>query len=203
MKIQQNGRSMVEMLGVLAIIGVLSAGALAGYSKAMFRHRVNQTIEIFQGVLQRFAELEQKGLGENVGIGDSGDDPANDIVKYGFLPNRQRVEDDGYWGGSACKLPLGIFSMAVFDDGAKLTASFLVILNDLNSCIAFAGAGWDNTVQADWFNSKGAIGLNQKIIYDPSGSEGKVISKIKMSDVSDACQEKDNNQYIFFMNIRR
>ena len=29
------GRSMVEMLGVLAIIGVLSVGAIAGYSKAM------------------------------------------------------------------------------------------------------------------------------------------------------------------------
>ena len=32
---QESGRSMVEMLGVLAIIGVLSIGAIAGYSKAM------------------------------------------------------------------------------------------------------------------------------------------------------------------------
>ena len=31
------GRSMVEMLGVLAIIGVLSVGAVAGYSKAMIK----------------------------------------------------------------------------------------------------------------------------------------------------------------------
>ena len=31
------GRSMVEMLGVLAIIGVLSVGAIAGYSKAMMK----------------------------------------------------------------------------------------------------------------------------------------------------------------------
>ena len=35
MKISQCGRSMVEMLGVLAIIGVLSVGAIAGYSSAM------------------------------------------------------------------------------------------------------------------------------------------------------------------------
>ncbi|MBR2300010.1 MAG: hypothetical protein IJ870_05510 [Alphaproteobacteria bacterium] len=33
---------MVEMLGVLAIIGVLSAGALAGYSKAMEKHKTNK-----------------------------------------------------------------------------------------------------------------------------------------------------------------
>jgi len=45
MKNNQNGRSMVEMLGVLAIIGVLSAGGLAGYSKAMFKHKLNSTME--------------------------------------------------------------------------------------------------------------------------------------------------------------
>ena len=36
------GRSMVKMLGVLAIIGVLSVGAIAGYSKAMFKYKLNQ-----------------------------------------------------------------------------------------------------------------------------------------------------------------
>ncbi len=45
MKNNENGRSMVEMLGVLAIIGVLSAGGLAGYSKAMFKHKLNSTME--------------------------------------------------------------------------------------------------------------------------------------------------------------
>ena len=42
-----HGRSMVEMLGVLAIIGVLSIGAIAGYSKAMFKYKLNkQTTQI-------------------------------------------------------------------------------------------------------------------------------------------------------------
>ena len=40
-----SGRSMIEMLGVLAIIGVLSVGGIAGYSKAMHRYRVNKTID--------------------------------------------------------------------------------------------------------------------------------------------------------------
>ena len=39
------GRSMVEMLGVLAIIGVLSVGAIAGYSKAMIKYRLNKSLE--------------------------------------------------------------------------------------------------------------------------------------------------------------
>ncbi len=41
----ESGRSMIEMLGVLAIIGVLSVGGIAGYSKAMMKYRINKTIE--------------------------------------------------------------------------------------------------------------------------------------------------------------
>lgn len=44
-KTNQSGRSMIEMLGVLAIIGVLSVGGIAGYSKAMSKYRANKTIE--------------------------------------------------------------------------------------------------------------------------------------------------------------
>ncbi len=43
--LNEKGRSMIEMLGVLAIIGVLSVGGIAGYSKAMMKYRINKTIE--------------------------------------------------------------------------------------------------------------------------------------------------------------
>ncbi len=46
----ESGRSMVEMLGVLAIIGVLTVGGVAGYNFAMNKHRAN---EIIQGVKER------------------------------------------------------------------------------------------------------------------------------------------------------
>ena len=42
--VSQSGRSMVEMLGTLAIMGVLSAGAIGGYSYAMNKHRTNELI---------------------------------------------------------------------------------------------------------------------------------------------------------------
>lgn len=45
MESNQSGRSMIEMLGVLAIIGVLSVGGLVGYNKTMLKHRINATIE--------------------------------------------------------------------------------------------------------------------------------------------------------------
>ena len=42
---EQSGRSMIEMLGVLAIIGVLSVGGIAGYSKAMNKFKTNQVAD--------------------------------------------------------------------------------------------------------------------------------------------------------------
>ncbi len=42
----ETGRSMVEMLGVLAIIGVLSIGGIAGYTTAMNRYRANEVLDM-------------------------------------------------------------------------------------------------------------------------------------------------------------
>jgi len=41
----ESGRSMVEMLGVLAIVGVLSIGGIAGYSKAMAKYKMNKALD--------------------------------------------------------------------------------------------------------------------------------------------------------------
>ncbi|MDY4885534.1 MAG: type II secretion system protein [Alphaproteobacteria bacterium] len=53
------GRSMVEMLGVLAIIGVLSVGAIAGYSKAMFKYKLNKQAESFNILLNNALQLTE------------------------------------------------------------------------------------------------------------------------------------------------
>ena len=45
MRNNEQGRSMIEMLGVLAIVGVLSVGGIAGYSKAMNKFKTNKVID--------------------------------------------------------------------------------------------------------------------------------------------------------------
>lgn len=52
----QCGRSMIEMLGVLAIVGVLSVGGLVGYSKAMRANKINNAIEYFNRARLVFIE---------------------------------------------------------------------------------------------------------------------------------------------------
>ena len=40
----ENGRSMVEMLGVLAVMGILSVAGIAGYNNAMNKYRANELL---------------------------------------------------------------------------------------------------------------------------------------------------------------
>ena len=56
-KNEQSGRSMVEMLGVLAIIGVLSVGGIAGYSKAMAKFKLSKAMDQVSTVVTNIRTL--------------------------------------------------------------------------------------------------------------------------------------------------
>ena len=53
----QSGRSMVEILGVLAVIGVLSIGGIAAYSKAMEKINIDKTIVDISTTTQKIKKL--------------------------------------------------------------------------------------------------------------------------------------------------
>lgn len=46
--IEQSGRSIIEMLGVLAIIGVLTVGGIAGFSSAMSKYKITRITDEVQ-----------------------------------------------------------------------------------------------------------------------------------------------------------
>ena len=54
------GRSMVEMLGVLAIIGVLSVGAIVGYAKAMSKYKLNQHAQAVNMLINNVLSIKDK-----------------------------------------------------------------------------------------------------------------------------------------------
>ncbi|MCM1323689.1 MAG: hypothetical protein NC218_05970 [Acetobacter sp.] len=54
----QAGRSMIEMLGVLAIVGILSVGGIASYSKAMSQYRANKLTEEYAIFIQSMLSFE-------------------------------------------------------------------------------------------------------------------------------------------------
>ena len=102
----QGGRSMIEMLGVLAIIGVLSVGGIAGYSKAMTKYRINKTIDqitqISQNVRILYARQEQyRNLNNRIVY------KANLAPKEMFGGGSGDYSMTNAWGGPINVIPVG------------------------------------------------------------------------------------------------
>ena len=72
-KVNELGRSMVEMLGVLAIIGVLSVMGIAGYTIAMSSHHANEVLNQVNRVAMLISAERQ--LHGGVGSPTSDDNP--------------------------------------------------------------------------------------------------------------------------------
>ena len=53
----ESGRTMLEMLGVLAIMGIIVYGAIAGINYGMSSYRVNQTYSDIQDIVQGVEDL--------------------------------------------------------------------------------------------------------------------------------------------------
>ena len=56
-RVNEYGRSMIEMLGVLAIVGVLSVGGMSGYSKAMTKYKMNKQVEQYSSFINNLIIL--------------------------------------------------------------------------------------------------------------------------------------------------
>ncbi len=83
-KINENGRSMIEMLGVLGIIGVLMIGGVSVIGKTRHRHRLN---EITNNLSQLGAQtVKMKSQYYDGDEGDEGDGYANYAI-YLYLNN--------------------------------------------------------------------------------------------------------------------
>jgi type II secretory pathway pseudopilin PulG len=78
--INESGRSMVEMLGVLAIIGVLSVGGIAGYSKAMNKYKINKTTDQVSMLVANIRTLFST-QGNYTGLNNAS------AIRFGVVPN--------------------------------------------------------------------------------------------------------------------
>ena len=132
-KNEQSGRSMVEMLGVLAIIGVLSIGGISGYSKAMAKYRVNKTLDQISILVMNIRSLfsasyTYEGLTEAVAI------------QMGIIPGDMQDKNDT--GKIINAYQGGVFLATGSSGGAD--RSFIVQYAGLTqeACVAIATADW-------------------------------------------------------------
>lgn len=156
-KFMQTGRSMVEMLGVLAIMGVLSIGGIAGYSKAMMQYKINKTsdqiVQIVSGLRTMYSSQEEY----DINCASTDDCP---ILKKGH------IAPDEMWNGSSWENPFGgavsitTSSKKAGGDNKAFIISFAGLPKE--ACMALATYDWGSG------SSSGLIALT--IGGDISGS---------------------------------
>ena len=79
----QSGRSMIEMLGVLAIVTVLSVGGIAGYSKAMSIWKMNRWSYDFIALIHNL----QTAYLTSGNFGNSAKNITNTVISAGLIPD--------------------------------------------------------------------------------------------------------------------
>ena len=125
MKKFQNGRSMIEMLGVLAIIGVLSIGGLAGYTMAMNRHRANQILDY----VSRCAVAAQT-KGDGYVIGDTSGASLTSTTCGALLPLENAPNGLGGAAGDADDVGSAFIVSAANADALDFTITTPAIASD-------------------------------------------------------------------------
>ena len=116
-KKNESGRSMVEMLGVLAIIGVLSVGGIAGYRMAMNKHHANEWLNDFNlfsiEVKSQWERRDSFEDGKSIELNDFGFYAWNQIVPgLGRFPefNTPSIKN-----ADVCKQILESYGEEIFD----------------------------------------------------------------------------------------
>ena len=137
MNSEQSGRSMVEMLGVLAIIGVLSVGGISGYSKAMAKFKMSKAMDqmsmLVANIRTTYASMATySGLGTVV------------ARSYG-LASRDMFGPDSKTANRALVNAFGgnVFVDAISNNGIAATG-FAIVYNGLDreACMGLATADW-------------------------------------------------------------
>ena len=199
----QFGRSMIEMLGVLAIIGVLSVGGISGYTEAMRKYKMTKTIEIVRASLFRLMEIDQMKHGEGL------EEIYGDVDLYvatGLLP--EEICDKNYVdilngnAGESCQLPVGeIMISFAFGGGYPLHGEYFITFTDGNkerNCVDFLSYHWEKITPKDWWNPTasempgGTIWAGGQTIYAGKkeyAEQEHIPTELTMDNIAKACHE--------------
>ena len=142
-----SGRSMIEMLGVLAIIGVLSSAGLVAYSKAMDKYRVNSIINsvnvIVNNTRRVFGYLDSRGYAsldfQVKSMSDTNYTNRKVADKVGLFPESIALNDyKNVYGGN---IQFFVDGMYKADDGKAFVLEFYSIPRE--ACIELVTQNWN------------------------------------------------------------
>lgn len=192
-KNEQSGRSMVEMLGVLAIIGVLSVGGISGYSKAMAKFKLTKAQDQITMLIMNIRTAYATSAGYH--------DLTNQVaVTYGLVPS-EMIRDAG--GGTLLNA-FGGTSTILAVTGADGTEAGAFALT-------FAGIGKDaclSLATSDW-GADGLAGIAFDVDGGNIGADSNDLTKttnlpLSLSDMTSdqakGCKDPSNNSitWVYF-----
>ena len=165
-KINESGRSMIEMLGVLAIIGVLSVGGIAGYSKAMNKYKTNKVADnvsmIVTNIRTLYAQQNNfKGL-TNISA-----------QRMGVVPDELKTATEGTFSNAFLgTVDIAAVNAAGLDANAGTDKAFLVTFGGLSkeACVTLATNDWGSGY------SSGLLGIS---VSGEGGTAAAVVAKAK------------------------
>ena len=197
----QNGRSMIEMLGVLAIIGVLSVGGIAGYSKAIQKYRINKAIEqitLIAGNIRAFFGPQKNYVGvycycsNDSCRGQTSGEGCPIIKKAKILPDEMITLDStgkkitsitNPFGG---RVVLNVQNKATSGDNQAFSINYQMGDNT-EACIELLSHDWQ---------ASGMVA-----IYTDTSSKGEVIAKVPLSveAATNFCTDNNGEGYDTFL----
>ena len=198
MRCNEKGRSMIEMLGVLAIVGVLSVGGIAGYSKAMGKYKTNQLLaqmsEIIVGV-RTIYNPQKSYAGINIEA----------LLNTGVIPASMR---GGAEGNTAHHALGGMVTIYESTTATQADGSFEIYFGGLteSACKELAAIDWSQDTSSGFMSMYvGAGDITDKQMEDvltladgqpdqgiyTAGSHNNGIP-LSVAEVADACRCPDN-----------
>lgn len=166
-KNEESGRSMVEMLGVLAIIGVLSIGGISGYSKAMGKYRINKTLDQISMLVMNIrsmysANVNYKGLEPNIAL-QMGIIPTDMLLPGNTVSKASKIYNV-YQG------EIGL--AAAGDNNQQFMVSYAGLPRD--ACVTIATADWGSQAGSGLLKLKIGKSGSGKTVSGSTGTEKKV-----------------------------
>jgi len=174
----QSGRSMIEMLGVLAIVGVLSAGGIAGYSIAMKNYKVNKATDMIQVI-----STQARGFYSN----NFADISCKKLGRLGYLSSE--YYDASKADDAACvSAPIGSSWKIAQKQGDK--SRYQIFINGVEkaACVRLAQMSWGESSIFESLTVDGTI---------VSGFNGNAKIKPTIPAAADACTSEEANNLVW------
>ncbi|MBR1374088.1 hypothetical protein IJ556_06525 [bacterium] len=191
---------MIEMLGVLAIIGVLTVGSITGYSRAMRRHLLNKQREQISYILSAVeTNYDMLNLAD---LHNRSSNPTKTFETLGWIPE-EMIKDNSNYIYDVFKNRISFYVWAYLYMGLTINITNNIpreqCINLYQMIQSYHSSLWLTEVAT--YDPKGLVSMNNAYYGDQYCVGGpKCIRNLTPAEISSMCHVCDNyDRCIFYI----